>query len=336
MIALRKTEVAFGLSLHDIPSPHSPGPGEVLVAVDATGICGSDVHIYEWTGGYEFIIPTLPVTLGHEIAGRIAATGPGVGSPPLGAQVIVVPSVTCGVCAACASGNPDACLDRRGIGMTRDGGFASHVLAPARNCILLPDNFDPAIAALCEPMVIGARAVEVGGVKPGDHVLIMGPGTIGQTIALMAREAGATGIVITGLDDAPRLGVVGALGFDAAIDLSIHKLPAEKFDIVFEATGVPQVVQQGLSRLRREGVLVVAGIHPAPACIDLNTLVREQLQLRGTQRGKQRNWRHAADFVIRNGVALAPMVTHQVSLSRVLEGFDLARARIAAKVMVRP
>jgi 2-desacetyl-2-hydroxyethyl bacteriochlorophyllide A dehydrogenase len=336
MKALRKTIAAFGLSLQDVPSPPSPRPGEVLVAVEATGICGSDVHIYEWTGGYEFIVPALPVTLGHEIAGRIVAAGSGVDSPSPGAHVIVVPSVTCGACAACTAGKPDACLDRCGIGMTRDGGFSSHLLAPARNCILLPDNFDPAIAALCEPLVIGARAVEVGAVKTGDRVLVMGPGTIGQAIALMARDAGATDIVITGLDDAPRLGVVHALGFDATIDIAAHPMPAEKFDIVFEATGVPQVVQQGLAYLRREGVLVVAGIHPAPACLDLNTLVREQLQLRGTQRGKQRNWCHAADFVIRNAAALAPMVTHQVSLDDVLEGFDLARARIAAKVMVRP
>jgi 2-desacetyl-2-hydroxyethyl bacteriochlorophyllide A dehydrogenase len=341
--ALRKTEPAVGLQLLDVDPPGPPGPGEVVVAVEAAGICGSDVHIYDWSGGYEFITPAMPVTLGHELAGRVAAVGPGVDGLRVGAPVVVVPSVTCGVCPACTSGNDDACLDRRGIGMTRDGGFAAAVLAPARNCLALPEGFDPAIAALTEPMVIGARAVAVGGVGPGDRVLVMGPGSIGQTIALMARAAGAAEVVVVGADDALRLGVLRALGFDRLHDLQDGPLErvagdgsGAKFDIVFEATGVPQVVQQGLGLLRREGVLVVAGIHPRPATIDLNGLVREQQQLRGSQRGKRRDWLRAFDFVVGQGARLAPMVTHRLPLDRAIEGFELARHKAASKVMLLP
>jgi threonine 3-dehydrogenase len=340
MIALRKLAAAPGLELTDIAEPSAPGEGEVLVEIEAAGICGSDVHIYEWSGGYEFIVPSLPVTLGHELAGRVCAIGPGVDDLTVGQGVIVIPSVTCGVCPSCRAGDYDNCVDRRGIGMTRDGGFTRRVLAPARNCLKLPAGFDPTIAALCEPMVIGARAVEVGGVQPGARVLIMGPGSIGQTIALMARNAGAAEIVIVGAHDEGRLTVLNALGFERTADIANGGLQAAagtaEFDVVFEATGVPSVVQQGLSLLRREGVLVVAGIHPRPAEIDLNDLVRRQQQLRGTQRGKRRNWEKAAQFVIAQGARLAPMITHTVPLARALEGFELARQKQASKVMVLP
>ena len=340
MRALRKTEPAFGLRLMEAEPPGPPGPEDVLVAVDAAGICGSDVHIYDWSGGYEFIVPALPVTLGHELAGRVAATGAGVRDLRRGAPVVVIPSVTCGTSPACVSGDTDACLDRVGIGMTRNGGFAAEVLVPARNCLVLPDGFDPAIAALTEPMVIGARAVSVGGVGPGDRVLVMGPGTIGQAIALMAREAGAAEVAVAGADDALRLDVLRRLGFDRLFDVQNGPLEqlvgGRAFDVVFEATGVPRVVQQGLGLLRREGVLVVAGIHPGPAGIDLNGLVREQQQLRGSQRGKRRDWLHAFDYVVREGARLSPMVTHRLPLGRAIEGFELARNKAASKVVLLP
>lgn len=331
MRALRKLAPAPGLFLCDIPAPPAPGPREVLVRVEAAGICGSDLHIEDWSGGYEFIAGAMPVTLGHELAGRIAESAePAL---PVGTPVVVIPSVTCGICAACTAGEEDRCLDRRGIGMTREGGFARYVLAPARNCLVLPEGFDAGIASLTEPMVIGARAVSVGGVSPGDRVLVLGPGAIGQTVALMAREAGAAEVTITGRDDAARFAVLRRLGFDRLVEAGAV---SGRFDVVFEAVGIPELVAESLPLLRREGVLVVCGIHPRPAAIPLNTLVREQLQLRGTNRGKQADWQRAFDFVLREGVALAPMVTHRLPLRDGLAGFDLARRRVATKVVLMP
>lgn len=338
MQALRKLSPAPGLFLCDVPCPPAPGPDEVLVRVEAAGICGSDLHIEDWSGGYEFITGSMPVTLGHELAGVVAESGPGGLAP--GTPVVVIPSVTCGVCAACVAGDSDRCVDRRGIGMTRQGGFAPFVLAPARNCLVLPAGFDPGIAALTEPLVIGARAVSVGGIGPGDRVLVLGPGAIGQAIALMAREAGAAEITIAGRDDAARFAVLEKLGFDrlrAVGGQGLTHLAAEgRFDVVFEAVGMPTLVAEALPLLRREGVLVIAGIHPRPAEIPLNTLVREQLQLRGTNRGKLADWRRTLDFVIRQGAALAPMVTHRLKLRDALEGFAITRSRQATKVMLMP
>ncbi len=334
MKAIRKTLPAPGLLLCDIPSPAPPGPGEVLVRVEAAGICGSDLHIEDWSGGYDFITGAMPVTLGHEIAGRIAASGPGGLAP--GTPVVVIPSVTCGDCAACLAGDEDRCVTRRGIGMTREGGFAPFVLAPAKNCLTLPGGFDPSIAALTEPLVIGGRAVSVGGVRPGDRVLILGPGAIGQTIALMAREAGAAEITVSGRDDAARFAVLRQLGFDRLVEADQVAGLGGRFDVVFEATGVPEMIPAVLPLLRREGVLVVAGIYARDIALPLNTLVREQIQLRGTNRGKLADWRRTLDFVLRQGQALSPMVTHHFPLREGLEGFAVARRRLATKVMLHP
>ena len=339
MQAVQKTAPRFGVDLREVPEPPAPAAGEVLIEVTAAGICGSDLHIYEWTPGYEFVQAVMPVTLGHEFAGRIAALGAGVDNLGVGDRVTVMPSVTCGLCAACKAGDYDRCLTRTGIGMTRQGAFARRVLAPAINCVRLPAGVDDELAALTEPLTVGARAVESGEVKQGDRVLVMGPGTVGQTIAVMARAAGAE-VTIVGKDDADRLACLRALGFERLVDLQDRPLAEaaglDKFDVVFEATGMPATVNHGLAVLRRWGILVVCGIHASHAPVDLNRLNREQLQIRGSNRASRATWSRVIDVLARDGERLRPMITHRLPLSRALEGFELARQKIASKVMILP
>ncbi len=339
MQAIQKTRPEFGLELREVPEPSAPAAGEVLIDVTAAGICGSDLHIYEWTPGYEFVRPAMPVTLGHEFAGRIAALGAGVDSLGVGDRVTVMPSVTCGACAACREGDYDRCLTRTGIGMTRQGAFARRVLAPAINCVRLPAGLDDELAALTEPLTVGARAVESGDIKQGDRVLVMGPGTVGQTIAVMARAAGAE-VTIVGKDDADRLACLRALGFERLVDLQDKSLAetagAERFDVVFEATGVPATINHGLGVLRRRGILVVCGIHASHATVDLNCLNREQLQIRGSNRASRATWSRVVEVLAKEGERLQPMITHRLPLTRALEGFELARQKVASKVMILP
>jgi len=338
MQAVQKTAPEFGLELREVAEPSAPGAGEVLIDVTAAGICGSDLHIYEWSGGYEFVTPAMPVTLGHEFAGRVAALGPGV-NLAVGDRVTVMPSVTCGVCAACVARDFDRCLTRKGIGMTRQGAFARRVLAPAINCVRLPDNVDDELAALTEPLTVGARAVESGEVRTGDRVLVMGPGTVGQTIAVMARAAGAE-VTIVGKGDPDRLACLRALGFERLVDLQDTSLAeavgSQKFDVVFEATGVPATVNHGLNVLRRWGILVVCGIHAAHAPVDLNRLNREQLQIRGSNRASRATWARVVDLLTAEGERLRPMITHRLPLDRAIEGFELARQKVASKVLLLP
>jgi threonine dehydrogenase-like Zn-dependent dehydrogenase len=338
MKALRKTRAAAGLELADVPIPQPTSPDEVLVRVTAAGICGSDLHVDDWTPSYAFITQSLPVTLGHEFVG-VAQTG-----PLSGRRVVVRPSVTCGACAACLAQRHDACERRTGIGMTRDGAFAPWVRVPQRNCVPVPDGLSDALAALAEPLSISMQALRVAGDVAGRRVLVMGPGTIGQGIAVLARRAGAAQVVVSGRDDAARLDALRRMGFDALADVARMSLAVatapytagEPFDVVFEATGVPETITEALSLLRRNGIVVVTGIHARPLSLDLTTLVRKQQQLRGSFRPPESDWPQALALMGQLGDVMAPMVSHELPLSRALEGFALAHGKQASKVLLRP
>jgi threonine dehydrogenase-like Zn-dependent dehydrogenase len=342
MKALQKIRPAFGLELRDLASPGAPGPGEVVVAVGATGVCGTDVHIYEWTPGYEIMTRAMPVTLGHEFAGTIAAVGPGVEGLGAGALVAVRPSIVCGRCAACLAGDSDDCTGRVGLGVTRNGGLQPLVMAPVENCVPVPAGIDVEIAALAEPMTVCAEAVDTGGVRAGDRVLVLGPGNIGQGVALFARAAGAAEVVIVGKDDAPRLDCLRDMGFTATVDAGERTLEEAlapylargRFDVVIEATGVPAIVQQGLNVLRKRGVLVVVGIHPAPVSVNLTRLVRDHQQIRGSYRAPEATWPRVLRFLAENVALARKMISHRVPLERAIEGLELSRTKAASKVLI--
>lgn len=333
MQALQKTRATAGLELVDVPMP-VPADDEVLVQVRATGICGSDLHVDDWTPSYAFIAPSIPVTIGHEF----------VGVTQTGQRVVVRPSVTCGVCAACVDDRHDACERRRGIGMTRDGAFAAWVRVPQRNCVPVPDALSDELAALTEPLTISMQALRIAGDVAGLRVLVMGPGTIGQGIAALARRAGARQVVVSGFDDAARFDALRAMGFDALVDVKAQPLAegtrpytgGAPFDIVFEATGVPETITEALALLRRNGIVVVTGIHARPLALDLTPLVRNQQQLRGSFRPPESDWPLALALLAEMDAVMRPMVSHVLPLSQALQGFALAHGKQASKVLLCP
>ena len=344
MNALRKVNAGPGLELQTVPQPPAPGAGEVLLKVQSTGVCGTDLHIDEWTPSYHFVSAALPVTVGHEFSGEVAAQGAGVTGLAPGQLVAVRPSVVCGRCEACLAGDPDACVTRRGIGVMRDGGFAPWVVVPARNCVPIPPGVDAEVAALTEPLTVSHEAVRTGNVQPGDRVLVLGPGNIGQGIAIFARAAGARQVVVAGHGDAARLDVLRRMGFNDLIDFAGTGMEAGlapylqegKFDVVIEATGAAAVIAPALRALKTHGVLVITGIHAAPVPIDLTAMVRQHQQIRGSYRAPERAWPEVADFMRGHQETLRHMITHRVPLSRAAEGFALARDKVATKVMVQP
>lgn len=343
MRALRKTNSSHGLHVQDVERM-SPSEGEVLICVKATGVCGTDLHIDEWTPSYHFMTSALPVTIGHEFSGEVVEIGADVTGLQVGQLVTVRPSVVCGVCEACVAGRTDDCVTRRGIGVMRDGAFAEWVTVPARNCLVVPAGLDPLVAALAEPLSVSWEAVRTAGVKPGDRVLVLGPGNIGQGIALFAREAGAADVVVAGYGDAARLDVLRLLGFDQLLDFADEPMDQalarvsrmRPFDVVIEATGVASVIAPALQVLKTHGVLVITGIHAAPVPIDLTALVRKHQQIRGSYRAPEAAWPEVIKFMGQRASLLRHMVTHCVPLSRASEGFALARHKVATKVMVLP
>lgn len=343
MKALRKTAPEFGLSLGDSAEPPAPGAGEVVMRVEHVGICGSDVHAYEWTDGYQFMTRRLPLTMGHEFAGHIAAVG--AGTPwKAGDRVAAMPGITCGACPSCRRGDLRNCTQRETIGLTVDGGFARHVRMPAVNCIALPANVDTEVGALAEPLVVGCEAVLTGGVGLGDTVLVLGPGTIGQAVAIMARAAGAARVIVAGRGDAPRFDVLRELGFTELLDVADGPLAEQVMaltgghpvDVVLEATGFPTSINEGLSVLRKNGVIVAVGIHAAPLTIALTDFVRMRHQLRASHGGSRSTWDRVLQLLSRDPESFRPMITHRLPLERGVEGFELARQRAASKVMLQP
>ncbi len=343
MLALRKTQPAFGLEFAELPEPPPPGDRQVSVQVEAVGICGSDVHAYEWTAGYGFMTSRMPVTMGHEFAGRVVATGADAALAE-GTRVTVVPALPCGVCPSCRRGDQRNCERRDAIGLTVDGGFASHITLPDRNCIALPATVDTELAALTEPLGVGCEAVLVGEVGLGDTVLVLGPGTIGQGIAMMARAAGAGRVLIAGRADAPRFDVLRALGFEDLIDVAEAPLRDQVLaatggrpvDVVLEATGHPASIVDGLAVLRKEGILVAVGIHPEPVSFNLTDFVRMRHQLRASHGAARATFDRVLALVGREPERFRPMITHRMPLARALDGFELARQRAASKVILLP
>lgn len=338
MKALRKIQAAAGMALVEVPVPATPVAGEVLVRVRMAGICGSDLHVDDWTRSYHFIEPRLPVTLGHEFVGVVAS------GSRTGERVVVRPSVTCGRCPACVQSEFDACEHRLGIGMTRDGAFAPWVQVPERNCVPVPDGLSDEVASLVEPFSIAMQALRQSGPLAGRHVLVMGPGTIGQAVAVLARRAGAATVVVSGYQDTVRLQTLREMGFEHLVDVAQQPLdtwlqahlPEVALDVVIEATGVPETIRDALPLLQRNGRVVVTGIHDRPLNLDLTPFVRRQLQLVGSFRPPEADWERVLALMLEVGDDIRPMVSHVLPLTQAQAGFALARHKQANKVLLVP
>ena len=339
MLALQKTSPRPGLELNQVPEP-APAAGEALIEVGATGVCGTDLHIDDWTAGYDWLTPLLPVTLGHEFAGTVVALGAGVDTLHVGARVTVNPGIACLACAACRQGCRGQCTQRSGIGGSSRGAFSTRVSVPAENCHILPDNVSLEVGALVEPLCVGARAVEVGEVAPGDQVVVLGAGMIGMAIALMAQHRGAS-VAIFGLNDGERLHCARALGLADAVDLAeeplgdaVMRIFGDKVDRVFEASGAPESVTEGLQILRPGGVLVSSGIHPRPLQLDLTQLGRMKHQIRGSHAWIDEDWNSVLSFISERPIDLSGAITHRFPLSEAHAAFEAARNKSGLKVMV--
>lgn len=346
MRALRKISADFGLVVADVPEP-SPGPDEVLVEVHAAGICGSDLHVYEWTSGYEWMEPLMPVTLGHEFSGTIVARGSGVEAAFEGMRVTVWPSYAGGTCAYCRAGIDDHCACRKTIGLRQDGGFARLVRVPARQCIPLPDDLDFEIAALSEPLAVGANAVRVSGIRAGENAVILGPGPIGLAVLRFARLAGCSHITVVGFRDDVRLNLATQLGADSIFDLAVSSTESVVQEIidrtaglgashVFEATGIAESINDGLQMVRWGGVVTAVGIHECALSLPLTDFVRQRKQLRGAHGSTKVAWDWVMDAFPAQQKLLRPLITHRFTIEEGIAGFETARDRSSGKVILSP
>lgn len=346
MLAIQKTTAQAGITAGPVPRPAPPQSHEVLIKVSAAGICGSDVSIYQWGNNYNFMKKYFPITLGHEFSGIVEETGRDVTHLSAGDPVVAMPSTSCMRCEQCLSGTPQMCPNKQTLGFTRNGAFAPYITLSASSCLKLPENTDLDLAALIEPLCVGDNAVDSAEIIPGDTVVVLGPGTIGQAIIHAAKWRGAGPIIAVGKNDKSRLEIAQAMGATGLIDLAEsdeplpHALQAlthgKPVDVVIEATGHPSSIREGLQVLRPGGLLVATGIHQQPADFDLTALVRNKQQLRGAHGSTYTNWQRMIARVTDHPEVVRPMLSKTLSLEETETGFQLCLQREVSKVVLKP
>lgn len=341
MKAIVKRTAEPGVEIMDIEKP-SVGESDILVKVLAGSLCGSDVHIYEWTAGYEWM--PMPVVLGHEFAGEVAEVGELAKGIVAGDRITALPSMPCGECEFCRMGNVGNCRQRFVLGLSRHGAFAEYMLIKGGAEVLkIPDNVSNEEASLCEPLAITLNGIDLSDIKPGQTAAVFGPGPIGLLTVQLLKTAGAGKIIVTGTSaDKRRLDIAKQLGADIVIDVDQGDPVAQvkkavgKLDYVFEATGIPQTISQGLQLLKRGGKVMVMGIHASPASFDPIDLVRQSKSLIGVYGYDRNTWLRVLHLLSNGKINIAPIITHRLPISRGIEGFDLAVSRTAAKVVFVP
>ena len=325
------------LELQDVARPE-PGPGDVLIKVEACGICGSDRHMF--AGEY----PTKPpVTLGHEFAGTVVALGPGVERLRIGQRVTGDPNIACGTCTACRSGRPNLCARLSAIGVQRDGGFAQYLVMPESQAHLLPDDIDPVHGAFCEPLACCLHGLDVARIRPGDSVAIFGGGVIGLLMVQLARLAGATSVILSTRQQ-PRRDLALTLGATHAVDPSssdavteIRSIVPDGVDVTLECAGVPETFSQSITAVRRGGAVVVFGVMPqgqAVPVMPFDLLVNE-IRLEGAYLNPLTHARAAAMIAART-LALDPLISRIVPLGEVAAIIAGAPAYGEIKIVARP
>lgn len=305
------------LIVEEVPRP-LPGPLDLLVRVEACGICGSDRHMFRG----EF--PTAkPVTLGHEFSGIVEEAGAAVDGFPIGTRLTGDPNISCSQCENCLAGRPNLCASLSAIGVHRDGGFAEYVLVPAAQAVALPAGLDPLHGAFCEPVSCCLHAIDVARIAPGASVVILGGGVIGLLMVELARLAGA-GTVVLSTRQAPRRALALELGAHHAVDAgadpvgTIRALLPGGADVVFECAGVGETVRQSVAMARRGGTVVLFGVVPEGEEVLLAPfeLLTKELRLESAWLNPLTHGR-AAELVAVGALSLDRLITRTIRLDEV-------------------
>lgn len=313
----------------------APGPGQVLVAVAAGGICGSDMH-YLSDGGIGTIRVREPIILGHEASGRVMAVGKGVTGLTPGDPVALNPSRPCGDCAYCTEGLPMHCLNMRFNGSAmrlphEQGLFRDRIVVEAAQCIPLPEGADLGAVACAEPLAVCLHAARMGGEIAGKRVLVTGAGPIGALCVAIAAREGASEIVVTDLQDAT-LEVARAMGATRTINVAkdpdaMEAYAADKghFHTVFECSAAAPAIRSAIATLRPRGTLVQVGVvgdTPMP----INALVAKEINVQGTHRFHE-EFAEAVEAITSGSIDVGPIITASFPLEEAAEAFAVAADR---------
>lgn len=316
-----------------LPDP-VPEAEQIVVKVEACGICGTDIHIMDG----EFPPTPYPITPGHEFAGTVAAIGSGVNATlglSVGDRVAVDPSLLCGYCKRCRAGRDNLCENWAAVGDTTDGAFAEYVAVPAVNAYRLPPHVDGQQGAMAEPLACAVHGLRrLGGVF-GDTVVLTGAGTMGLLLLQLLVHAGAGPVTVVDRVEG-RLEVARKLGAShTATDLA--DLSGERFEAAVDATGVAPVIEGAAGLLDRGGRLLVFGVSPADASIAASPfrIYNDEITITGSM-AILRSFAPAVELLASGAVDVRPLLSAPLPLGEFGEALDRVRGGRGIKTHIRP
>jgi threonine 3-dehydrogenase len=338
MKALVKSKAEEGLWLEDVPEPKC-GINDVLIRIKRTGICGTDVHIWNWDDWAKSTIK-VPTILGHELAGEIVEVGSNVNDFHVGDIVSVEGHLVCGRCRNCLAGRRFKCANTLGYGVNTDGGFAEYIAVPYTNIWKHNPNINLDVAAIFDPFgnaVHTALAFEVF----GEDVLITGAGPIGIMAAAVAKHAGARHIVLTDVNP-KRLELAEKLGVTNTLDVSKTSISdyqkqlgmKEGFDVGMEMSGNARALQDMIANMAHGGNIAILGIPTAEIPINFKTIVFNMLTLKGIYGREMYETWYQMSVLIESGLDIEPIITHRYSYKDFAEGFEAMRSGNSGKVVL--
>jgi len=339
MKALVKRKQEPGLWLEDVPEP-TIGINDLLIRVLRTGICGTDLHIFQWDAWAQRTIPT-PLIVGHEFVGQVVTVGENVNDFHPGDIVSGEGHLVCGRCRNCLAGRRHLCAHTRGIGVNRDGAFAEYIALPMTNIWHHAPGIDLDVAAIFDPF---GNAVHTALTFPvlGEDVLITGAGPIGIMAAGVARHAGARHIVITDVNSY-RLSLAKKLGVTRAVDVRETSLAAvqadlgmqEGFDVGLEMSGNPAALRDMVANLAHGGRIAMLGVPSTEIAIDWNLVVFNMLTIKGIYGREMYETWYMMTVMLQSGLDISPVITHRFGFEDYQTAFEAAASGQAGKIILR-
>jgi threonine 3-dehydrogenase len=339
MKALVKRERKPGLWLEDVPEP-SIGINDVLIHVNRTGICGTDVHIYKWDEWAQKTIP-VPMVVGHEFVGEVVRVGSNVKDFFAGDVVSAEGHVVCGRCRNCLAGRRHLCSDTLGIGVNRAGAFAEYIPVPMTNVWHHPKGIDRDVASIFDPF---GNAVHTALSFPllGEDVLITGAGPIGIMAAAVVRHAGARFVVVTDVNEyrlelAKKMGATVALNVkDGASLREVQKQLGmrEGFDVGLEMSGSPAALEDMIDNMCHGGKIAMLGIPSQQVPFDWTKVVFNMLTIKGIYGREMYETWYKMSVMLENGLDIKPVITHRFHYTEFQKGFEVMLSGNSGKVIL--
>jgi threonine 3-dehydrogenase len=339
MKALVKRHAKAGLWLEEVPVP-TIGINDVLIEIDRTGICGTDLHIYQWDAWSQKTIP-VPMVIGHEFVGRIVETGSNVTGFQVGDVVSGEGHVVCGRCRNCLAGRRHLCKDTIGLGVNRPGAFAEYLSLPVTNVWQHSPGIDLDVASIFDPFgnaVHTALSFDV----LGEDVLVTGAGPIGCMAAAVAAHAGARFVVITDVNPY-RLELAKKLGATVALDVSKESIAdcqkrlgmKEGFDVGLEMSGNANAFRDMVASMAHGGRIAMLGI-PAGGemSINWNTVIFNMLTIKGIYGREMYETWYKMTVMLQSGLDISPIITHRYHYSEFQKGFEQALTGNSGKIVL--